>query len=317
MKLKTRLLINCFALTLAVVSVVAVTPAKAADATNAPVKFTSRTVGLDIIKRVNNPDKTTSLTFKWSEKGNTMERTVVASDQTIVVYNGQLKKFSDLTDDQFHAKAVATVGADGTTVLLLRFGKKAPPKDQLTPEQAAILASLAPPPTAASDAALNKRVASLVESLSLNDAAKEGQVSNIIASDLRAVRAAHNAGLELDPDVHQKFIAGLQSNLTPDQVEKVKNELTVNKVPITFKAYHQIVTNLTAADDVKILAELNQAREESLDVKNVEDMNPIFKKHKNEIQHYLIQQGYDWNALYKAFVNKQKASTVESATSSK
>jgi len=294
----------------------AVTPAKAADPTNStsvsvPAKKMSRTVGLDIIKRTVNPDKSTSLTFKWSEKGNSMERTVVANDQTIVVYNGKIEKFSDLTDDQFRAKAVATVSADGVTVVLLRFGKQPLPKDQLTPEQAALIASLAPPPTAASDAALNKRVATIVDSLDLNEAKKEEQISNVITADLRAVRDAHNAGLQLDPEVHQKFIAGMQAVLTPDQIESVKNQLTANKVPITFKVYHQILPNLTPQDDAKILAWLDQAREQSLDVKNVEDMNPIFKKYKTEIEHYLEQQGYDWNAAYKAYVNSQKSGAAK------
>jgi hypothetical protein len=292
--------------------VAAAMPVKAADATNnikvvAPSKNASRTVGLDIVKKSGNPDKSTSLTFKWSEKGNTMERTVVANDQTIVVYNGQIKKFSDLTEDQFHAKAVATVGADGVTVVLLRFGKKPLPKDQLTPQQLALIASLAPPPTAASDAALNKRIAGIVDSLDLNDAAKEERIRNVIASDLRAVRDAHNAGLQLDPSVHQKFIAGLQADLSPDQIESVKNQLTANKLPITYKVYHQILPSLKPADDAKILDSLKLAREQSLDVKNVDEMTPIFKKYKTEIEHYLEQQGYDWNASYKAFVDNQKS----------
>jgi hypothetical protein len=290
----------------------AVVPARADDATNAitvinPSKNTPRTVGLDIASHTVNPDKSTSLTFHWSEKGDAFERTVVANDQTIVVYNGKIIKFSDLTDDQFRAKAVATVGADGTTVVLLRFGKKPLPKDQLTPEQLKLIATLAPPPTAASDAALNRRVAGLVDNLDLNNADKEQQVSNVITADLRAVRDAHNAGLQLDPAVHQKFVAGLEANLDSNQVETVKNLLTANKVPITFRAYQEIITNLTAADDAKILAELDQAREESLDVKNVEDMNPIFKHYKEEIQNYLNSQGYNWDASYKAFVDAQKA----------
>jgi Protein of unknown function (DUF3826) len=308
MKLKTCLL-TALAITLLTRAVM---PLNAADTTNsikviAPGKNTSRTVGLDIVNRTVNPDKSTSLTFKWSEKGNTMERIVVANDQTIVVYNGQIKKFSDLTDDQFHAKAVATVGADGVSVVLLRFGKKPLPKDQLTPEQAAIIASLAPAPTAASDAALNKRVDGIVDSLDLTDAAKQERIRNVITTDLRAVRDAHNAGLQLDPSVHQKFIAGLQADLTPDQIESVKNQLTANKLPITYKVYHQIIPNLKPADDAKILASLQQAREQSLDVKNVDEMTPIFKKYKTEIEHYLDQQGYDWNASYKAFVDKQKS----------
>src|SRR5580698_10542874 len=125
MKLKARSFYSHFpsvirylALTVAFLFAVVVCPVKAADATNStvasvPAKKMSRTVGLAIIKRTINPDKSTSLTFKWSEKGNSMERTVVANDQTIVVYNGRIEKFSGLTDEQFGAKAVATVGADG------------------------------------------------------------------------------------------------------------------------------------------------------------------------------------------------------------
>ena len=287
----------------------------AADTTNvaaAPLvvtlsKSASRTVALNIANRTVNPDKTTSLTFKWSEKGKTMERTVIASDKTIVVVNGEIKKFSDLPDAQFHAKAVATVGADGVTAVLLRFGKKPLPKDQLTPEQAAMIASLAPAPTAASDAALNKRVTGIVDSLNLPDAARQERVRAVLTTNLRAVRDAHNAGLQLDPEVHQKFIAGLSADLTSEQVDSVKDKLTANKLPITFKTYHQIIPNLKPADDAKIRDWLQQAREESLDVKNVEDMNPIFKKYKTEIEHYLNSQGYDWTKSYKAFVDGQKS----------
>ena len=78
----------------------ALIPVHADDATNGPTvitpgKNTTRTVGLDIAKRTVNPDKTTSLTFKWSEKGKQFERTVVANDKTIVVYNGAILKLSD------------------------------------------------------------------------------------------------------------------------------------------------------------------------------------------------------------------------------
>ena len=282
----------------------------ASDATNnappAP-KSSSRTVGLDIVKETVNPDKTTSLTFRWSEKGKEVERTVVVNDKTIVVYNGQIKKFSDLSAQQMKAKAVATVGPDGVTVALLRFGKAPLPKDQLTPEQAAIIASLAPPPTAASDAALNKRVSRLVDSLDLKDDARQERVRAALTADLRAVRDAHNAGLQLDGIVHSNFIANLQADLTPEQVESIKDKLTANKLPTTLKAYHQILPDLKPQDEAKILVWLKQAREQSLDMKNVDEMTPIFKKYKTEIEHYLDSRGYNWAKSYKAFVNSQKA----------
>lgn len=290
----------------------ATVPALAADNTNGvivitPTKTTTRTVGLDIVKKTVNPDKSMSLTFRWDEKGKTMERTVVANDKTIVVYNGTIIKFADLTEEQMKAKAVATVGADGVTAVLLRFGKKPLPMDKLTPEQSALLASLAPPATAASDAALDKRVSSIVDSLDLKDAAKAERVRTVLTTDLKAVRDAHNAGLQLDADVHKKFIAGLEANLSPEQVESVKDKLTANKLPITLKVYHQILPNLKAEDEAKVVDWLKQAREQSLDMKNVDEMTPIFKKYKTEIEHYLDAHGYDWAKSYKAFVESQKA----------
>ena len=289
--------------------------ARSAENTNSAPDATklTRTVGLDIVSHTVNPDKTVSLVFHWSDKGKAMERTVVVNDNTIVVFNGQLKKFADLTEKDLHAKAVATVGADGVTTVLLRFGKAPLPKDQLTPAQAAVLASLAPPATAASDAALEKRVAAMVAAMELADPAKQERLRAVLTANLRAVRDAHNAGLQLDPSVHKALIAGLQADLTPEQVDSVKDKLTVNKLPITFKVYHQILPNLKPADDAFILEQLQQAREESLDVKNADEMAPIFKKHKTEIEHYLNSHGYDWAKSYKAFVDGQTAGSTNSA----
>jgi Protein of unknown function (DUF3826) len=282
--------------------------AEVATNTLAPSKL-SRTVGLEIINQTINPDKSVSLTFKWSEKGNAMQRTVVANDTTIVVYNGKIRKLSDLADADFHAKAVATVGSDGVTVVILRFGKSPLPKDQLTPAQLALLGTLVPPATAASDTALNKRVNSIVGSLGIQDPAAQDRVRIVLLTDLRAVRDAHNAGLQLDESVHQKFIAGLQADLTPAQVDSVKDKLTNDKLPLTYKVYHQILPNLKPEDDREILGQLQKAREECLYVKNVDEMTPIFKKHKTEIEHYLNSQGYDWDKAYKAFVDGQKTAS--------
>jgi hypothetical protein len=287
------------------------TPSQAADTVAAAAKL-SRTVGLDIVSNTVNADKTVSLTFRWSEKGAKQERTVLVNDRTIVVDNGRLRSFSELTAQDLHAKAVATVGADGVTTILLRFGKNPVPKDQLSPAQLALLASLAPPPSAVSDAALDKRVDGLVTSLKLTDKAQQDRVRMVLAANLRAVRDAHNAGLQLDPSIHKNFIAGLQADLTPLQVETVKDRLTANKLPITFKVYHQILPALTPDDDRVILNQLQQAREECLDVKNADEMSPIFKKHKTEIEKYLNQHGYDWDKAYQLFVDGQKTGSAKS-----
>jgi hypothetical protein len=280
-------------------------PAESANSAADPSKLPG-SVGLNISSRSVNPDKSVSLVFTWNDKGQPRSRTVVANEATIVVYNGKLRRLADLSDADFKAKAVATVGADGLTVVVLRFGKSPVPKDQLTPAQAALLSSSTPMATSVSDAALEKRVAAIVGSLGLTEPAVAAQVRAVLATDLRAVRDAHNAGLQLDEAVHQKFIAGLQADLTPVQVEAVKDKLTINKLPITLKVYRQIFPNLKPEDDAFIVAELQKAREESLHEKNVDEMTPIFKKHKKEIEHYLDAHGYDWDKSYKAFVDAQK-----------
>jgi hypothetical protein len=273
----------------------------------APAKRLSKTVGLDIVKKTVNPDQTVSLTFHWKEKGNESERTVVLNDKTIVVFNGKLVKFADLSEQNLHVKAVATVGSDDVTAVLLRFGKAPLPKDKLTDAQRAMLASLAPAPTAASNTALDSHVVGIVASLQLADPAKEARLRGVLEENLRAVRDAHNAGLQLDPSFHQKLIAGLQAELTPDQVESVKDKLTANKVPITYKTYQAILPSLKDEDKAKILALLKEAREKSLDQKNVDEMSPIFKGYKTEIERYLNSHGYDWAASYKTYVDAQKA----------
>jgi hypothetical protein len=202
------------------------------------------------------------------------------------------------------------------TAVNLRFGRAmvAVSKDQLTPTQIAALEAAAPAITPASDAALNKRVDGLVASLQLNDPAKEARLKSILAADLSAVRNSHNAGFAPDKSVRANLNAGLNAELTPQQIETLKNELTVNKVPVTFAVYHQIVPNLTAEEDAKILDLLQQAREACLDVKNPDEMGHVFEPYKTQIEHYLTANGHDWKTLYKQFVDSQKANRNSSTT---
>jgi hypothetical protein len=128
------------------------------------------------------------------------------------------------------------------------------------------------------------------------------------------VRDAHNLGFHPAASVHTEFVTALAAELTPEQVEAVKDKLTMNKVPITFKAYHEIVPNLTPEDDAKIMELLKAAREDGLDDKSVEELNATFKTYKTQIQKYLDSHGHDWNKSYKEYVNAQKGGTTRPTT---
>ena len=85
--------------------------------------------------------------------------------------------------------------------------------------------------------------------------------------------------------IHDRFERSLTAELTPDQVEKVKDELTVNKVEVTFKAYDQIVPNLTEVERAHMLVLLKQAREEAIDAGSMEEKSSILQSIQGQDKH--------------------------------
>jgi Protein of unknown function (DUF3826) len=299
------------------VAVPAIAQKLSADQTAASTQPLTKTVGVDIIKKTTNPDGSLTLLFQWKDKDKKfVSRSVIVNDGTVIGIDGQLKTLADVTDAIVKKKAVATVGPDMVTAVNLRFGRAmvVASKDQLTPAQLSALEAAAPVINPASDMSLQKRVDGIVASLQLNDPAKESRLKDILTTDLRAVRDSHNAGFAPDKATHANLNTGLAAELTPEQIEIVKDKLTVNKVPVTFKVYHQIVPGLTAEEDAEILGLLKEAREKCLDVKNPDEMARIFEPYKEQIETYLIANGHDWETLYKQFVDSLKSNQNAAAT---
>ena len=191
---------------------------------------------------------------------------------------------------------------------------------------------------------LEKHTRPILDALNLNSAEKEAKVRSTLAEYLKALNTWHatndaqikslwsefskartkqdqagaNAALakidgvyaSFKPD-HQKFLAGLSSVLTPEQVETVKDTLTVNKVHVTFKNYGEIFHGLTGEQKAFILKNLKAAREEAIDASAMKEKSAFFKKYKIKIEAYLTAQGYDVKQSYKDFVAKQKAEAPE------
>jgi hypothetical protein len=106
---------------------------------------------------------------------------------------------------------------------------------------------------------------------------------------------------------HDAFNARLVTVLSPEQIEKVKDVLTVNKVKVTYDAYGVIFHGLTEVQKEFILKNLKAAREEAIDAGSMNEKSAFFKKYKLKIQDYLTAQGYDVAKSYKEFGEKQKA----------
>lgn len=113
---------------------------------------------------------------------------------------------------------------------------------------------------------------------------------------------------------HEKLVSALAGELSSEQIARVEDVLTVNKVKVTYDAYGQIFHGLTDEQKAFILKNLKQAREEAVDAGSMQEKSAFFKKYKIKIEAYLTAQGYDVKKSYQDFVSKQKAEMAAKKT---
>jgi len=162
---------------------------------------------------------------------------------------------------------------------------------------------------------IEKRAADILKVLALTDEAKAGRVKDAILVQYRSLRARDEAldtmfqslsknapGIEtnraaiqkvLSQQLHNHFLARLNAELDPKQVEQVKDKMTYNKVQVTYDAYCDIVPNLTDSEKAKILETLKVAREEAMDGGSADEKAAVFQKHKEGINAMLNANGHD------------------------
>jgi hypothetical protein len=185
------------------------------------------------------------------------------------------------------------------------------------------------PPASAADkeaayvAAIEKRTEDILVPLALSDSAKSNKVHDVIIAQYRALRArdeamaakaresgkeeaAKNEAQKQTRTLHDQFLTSLSGNLTPEQVELVKDKMTYNKVKVTYDAYCAIIPGLTDADKAKILELLKQAREEAIDGGSATEKTAIFQKYKDKINDYLNAHGHDVAKAYQDWNAKQE-----------
>jgi hypothetical protein len=233
-------------------------------------------------------------------------------------------------------KKITTILAAG---LLGAFAFHAPVYAQTgTPAQAAVAQAPSPEAQAKADAQQQKRASDWVASLQLNDPAKETRLVNVISTHLITIRDWYNdhpfttvpegidpaTGKRLSnmdrqviaisamPDsIHRNLMEGLRKDLDSAQVAAILDKYTVGKVAFTLAGYKAIVPDLTPQEEAAILANLEQAREQAVDYKNVKQISAIFEIYKTKNEAYLNANGRNWRALYKAYSDAQKAKKAQ------
>ncbi len=180
---------------------------------------------------------------------------------------------------------------------------------------------------AAYSLAVNSRTTDILKLLAVADAAKSNTVREVIVAQYRALRARDaviDAKLKADgkeatyanrasqltaesKPLHDQFLAKLAENLTPEQVEQIKDGMTYKKVKVTFDAYCAIVPGLTDADKAKVLELLKLAREEAMDGGSAPEKSEVFQKYKDQINAYLNAHDHDTAKAFKDWEAKQAA----------
>lgn len=162
----------------------------------------------------------------------------------------------------------------------------------------------------------------VAEYLDIADAAKAARVRDIIAFQYRdlshihdardaAIKAARadssedKAAIEaqitaIQNDaiariyfLHAAYLAKLSGELTPEQVNRVKDGMTYGVLEVTYNAYRKMMPDLSDEQKRQIRVWLTEARELAMDKGSSEEKHKVFGKFKGRINNYLVKAGYN------------------------
>ncbi|MDQ3813385.1 MAG: DUF3826 domain-containing protein, partial [Armatimonadota bacterium] len=139
-------------------------------------------------------------------------------------------------------------------------------------------------------------------------AAKQQAGENKDAADAGVLAATNDVRLRLDAR-HKEFIARLLAELTPAQVDQVKDGLTYGVRPLTYRVYCDMLPNLTDEQKRQIMAWLYEAREYAMDGGSAQEKHGWFGKYKGKINNYLAAAGYNLKQAEKDWAARRKAAT--------
>ncbi|UOR03584.1 DUF3826 domain-containing protein [Hymenobacter aerilatus] len=120
----------------------------------------------------------------------------------------------------------------------------------------------------------------------------------------KAIEAKSTAALT---KLHAQYLKKLGRHLSPAQIDQVKDGMTYGVLPITIKAYNDMLPNLTEAQKTQIVAWLTEAREHAMDAGSSKEKHAWFGKYKGKINNYLSAAGIDMNQAGKDWQARRAA----------
>lgn len=110
--------------------------------------------------------------------------------------------------------------------------------------------------------------------------------------------------------LHVKYLRNLNKHLNDEQVITIKDGMTYGVVPLTFKAYQEMLPNLTQEQKNQIYIWLVEAREHAMDAESSEKKHAWFGKYKGKVNNYLSAEGIDMKKAgeeWQERIRKEKA----------
>lgn len=183
------------------------------------------------------------------------------------------------------------------------------------------------------------RAAKIVTALGLNDTEKDKRIQDLIASQyyrlngiydgndakIKKMKDSGIADAELDTKreaikaqqtkdiqaLHDAYVKVLSEELTKEQVDMVKDGMTYNVAPNTYRAFLDMIPDLTDPQKKFIWDALVEARDHAMDAGSSKEKHGWFGKYKGRINNYLSKEGYDLNTISAEWHERLRARDVE------
>jgi ABC-type nitrate/sulfonate/bicarbonate transport system substrate-binding protein len=185
---------------------------------------------------------------------------------------------------------------------------------------------------------LNDRAGKVLAQLQLSDEAKAARVSDAVKAYYRGIRdadAERDAALaklkEANPKPDEAAVKAAQDerqtkaeavvtslsdtiskDLSPEQVETVKNQITYNVLNVTYAGFLAMLPDLTETQKTYIRTQLTEARDKALTGGSSHERHGWFGKYKGRINNQLSKEGIDLNKASKEWAERRKAATTPS-----
>lgn len=169
--------------------------------------------------------------------------------------------------------------------------------------------------------AIQSRAEKIIKELNLKDSVQVKKIQAVMVNQYKNLNAAEQIATEARKKgdtitvrqseqqlrtAHESYLRALAAELNQEQVEKIKDGMTYSVLPVTYKAYQDMIPSLKSDEKKQILTWLTEARELAMDQGSSDKKHQVFGKYKGRINNYLSARGYDLQKERKAWEERIK-----------